>query len=320
MTPTHPLNILRIRSAMWLLRIPLICVTFFTIAGCINNQRARADDNTSQISTSIELDCSKYKHPYSLRDYTMLGFEVELIDPIIYREKAQELADAAIEKVDSLDRKLDEWKVNTGACFGKGEYGKQISDKYYWVKEEINKKKSEIEEKLVKLNAINSALKAEKENFDRWRKNYKGSLIHDVGGMKLEIVWISMFDMFDRSEMNTEFHIEATNNTNSKIFMPRNSRVWGYENGSDVGGTLPIGVSLTDSFGNEYKLTSITPSFLGNEAKGIRPGQTVIFKIEFGDAPLKSAKSVRLAVDNAALGQEATTFFEIPIEAFHYAE
>ena len=303
---------------MLLLRIPLICVTFFAIAGCINNQRV--DDNTSPISTLIELDCSKYKHPYSLRDYTMLGVEVALIDPIIYGEKAQELADAAIEEVDSLDRKLDEWKVNTGACFGKGEYGKQIADKYFWVKEQINKKKAEIKEKLAKLNATNNALKAEKENFDRWRKNYKGSLIRDVDGMKLEIVWISMLDILGRPEMNTEFHIEATNNTNTKIFMPRNSRVWGYENGSDIGGQLPIGISLTDSFGNEYKLTSITPSFLGNEAKGIRPGQTVTFKISFGDAPIKSAKSVRLAVDNATFGQEAGAVFEIPIEAFHYAE
>lgn len=318
MKPKRRLNIRRTHLATLLLRIPLLCLAAIFTSGCINNQQVRDDDASLLNSPTTELDCSKYKHPYSLRDYTILGVRVVQINPFIYGAKAQQIADTAIEKANSLDRQAEAWKAKSGACFGKGEYGKQIADKYYWVKEKIYKKKAEIEEKLAKLIARNKALEAEKNNFDNWRKNNKGYLARNVGGMKLEIIWISMRDILNQPAMNTEFHIEATNNTNSEILMPRNSRVWGYENGSDVGGQLPIGVSLTDSFGNKYKLTSITPSFLGSEAKGIRPEQTVTFKVRFGDAPLKSAKAVRLVIDSAAFGQKASAAFEIPIEAFYY--
>ena len=107
------------------------------------------------------------------------------------------------------------------------------------------------------------------------------------------------------------------NTTTSKILKPRNQKIWGYEFGSNVGGRLPIGASLTDSFGNDYKLTSITPKFLGNESGGIRPDQMVTFEVRFGDVPLKNAKLVRLVVEPATFGQQARAVFEIPPEAFY---
>jgi len=300
-----------------LLRMPFILMIAFAITGCIINKHVHAG-SVSHISTSTELDCSQYKHPYSLRDYTVFGVRVKQVAPFINGARSQEIAATAIRKLDSLDQQVEAWKAGSGACFGKSEYGKQVANKYLWVKEEIDKKRTEIEEKLLKVNARNKALEAERSNFEQWRKNNKSHLIRNVGGMKLEIIWIALRDIFGHPAMNTEIFIEATNTTTSKILMPKNHRIWGYEIGSDVGGQLPIGVSLTDSFGNKYKLTSITPSFLGNEAKGIRPGQIVTFKISFGDAPLKSSKLVRLEIDTATFGQKTESVFEIPIEAFHY--
>ena len=93
--------------------------------------------------------------------------------------------------------------------------------------------------------------------------------------MKLEIVRIEMRGLFGQPASKTVITIEATNTTTAKILKPRNQRFWGYEFGSSIGGRRPIGASLTDSFGNDYKLTSVTPSFLGIEAGGIRPGRTV---------------------------------------------
>ena len=135
--------------------------------------------------------------------------------------------------------------------------------------------------------------------------------------MKLEIIRIAKRDIFGTLALNTEIFIEATNTTATKILKPRNQKVWGYEHGSDIGGAFSIGVSLTDSFGNDYKLTSVTPSFLGNEERGISPGQTVTFEVSFGDAPLQNSKSVRLVIEPAAFGQSSGAIFEIPIEAFY---
>jgi hypothetical protein len=149
---------------------------------------------------------------------------------------------------------------------------------------------------------------AVRTNFARWRAENREQLLRNVGGMKLEIVQIAS---------KTVISIEATNTTTSRILKPWNQIVWGYEFGSNVGGRLPIGASLTDSFGNEYKLMSITPSFLGTEAGGIRPGQTVTFELRFGDAPLQNAKSVRLIIEPATLGQLAATIFELSPEAFY---
>ena len=133
--------------------------------------------------------------------------------------------------------------------------------------------------------------------------------------MKLEIVRIAKRGSFNLPA--SVFTVEATNTTNSKILKPQNHKVWGYEFGSEIGGTYAIGASLTDSFGKDYKLTSITPSFLGNESKGIRPGETVTFNLRFGDVPLENAKYLRLVVDPATFGQQGRTVFELPSEAFY---
>ena len=113
-------------------------------------------------------------------------------------------------------------------------------------------------------------------------------------------------DFLGRPAANTVISIEATNTTTSKILKPRNQESWGGWRGA----------SLTDSFGNEYKLESIAPRYRGNEAKGIRPGQVITFKVRFGDTPLENAKFVRLAVEPATFGQQAETVFELPSEAF----
>lgn len=81
-----------------------------------------------------------------------------------------------------------------------------------------------------------------------------------------------------------------------------------------------MGASLTDSFGNTYKLDSISPGYLGSEARGIRPGQTVTFRLAFLDVPLRNAKSVRLVLMRAALGQSAEASFDIPSEAFYWGK
>lgn len=253
----------------------------------------------------------------------MLGARVKgVVDSSLFNTaigvaRARDMADTAIRELDSMDRQVDAWKASAGECFGEGEYGKQVADKYLWVKKNIVEQRKMVEEKLAKVIARNKALEAERVNFENWRGKNRKHLIRHVGGMKLEIIWIAKRDIFGTLALNTEIFIEATNTTATKILKPRNQKVWGYEHGSDIGGAFSIGASLTDSFGNDYKLSSVTPSFLGNEESGVRPGQTVTFEVRFGDAPLQNSKSVRLVIEPATFGQSSGAMFEIPIEAFY---
>ncbi len=286
-------------------------------------QGSGAANSSIQIATSTKPECLPHNWSYGLRDYTWLGVRVQETARSFFLYYPNEVgeararADAAVRELDSMEQEVDTWRASAGRCFGEGDYGKKVADKYRWVKQSIAEQRKEIEESLVKIIARNKAAEAERVNFENWRNKNRKLLICNVDGMKLEIVWITKRDTVIDTELSTVITIETTNMTTSKILKPRNHRIWGYENGSDVGGRLPIGVSLTDSFGNNYKLTSITPSFLGSESRGIRPGQTVTFKVRFGDAPLQNSKLVRLTIEPASFGQSAGTTFKIPIEAFY---
>jgi len=299
-------------SLVILERILFLTLIVFVLAVCVHNKLASANDSP-QIATLTKPDCSPSKQPYSLREYTVLGARVMGVNPIIVGADARDLAATAFRELDSMDRQVDTWKARAG----EGEYGKEVADKYLWVKNLIVEKRKEIEEKLVRVIDREKALEVEKVNFENWRSKNKKHLIRHVDDMKLEIIWIGKHNVFGNSVLNTEIFIEATNTTSTKILKPKNQKIWGYESGSDIGGQISIGASLTDSFGNDYKLTSVTPSFLGNEGNDIRPGQTVTFKVRFGDAPLPNSRSVQLVIDPVTFGQSSAAIFDIPIEAFY---
>lgn len=244
------------------------------------------------------------------------------------RDEAEKEADKVIRELDAMDRQADAWRASDGACFGEGDYGKEEADTYLWVKGVIAEQRKAIEEGREKVLARYRAVEAERINFERWRVKNRKLLVRHVGGMKLEIVRIAIDVSFSLSPPASEtvltsetvVTVEATNTTASRILKPRNEKVWGYEFGSNIGGSIPVGASLTDSFGNDYKLWSITPSFLGDEANGIRPGQTITFEVRFGDAPLQNSKFIRLSIEPVSFGQSSGTVFEIPIEAFYGAQ
>ena len=108
----------------------------------------------------------------------------------------------------------------------------------------------------------------------------------------------------------------VTNTTTSTILRPRNQRVWGYEFHPELGGSTPIGTSLSDSFGNTFKLTMAEPRFYGTDGRDIRPGETEVFKLEFTDMPPENARSVRISVEPGAYGQSERAVFDIPAKVF----
>ncbi len=232
--------------------------------------------------------------------------------------RAQSSAEIVKRKLDDIERGIETLKLGAGECFGKGEFGMTLAQHYAWAIEAVRDARQKMQVELTRMHAENKAVTEQETNFERWRQANRDLLVRETGGMSLEVLKISKSDVVDSSRAFTVISINATNTTASRILMPVNSRVWGYEAGSDIGGRLPIGASLTDSFGNSYKLTSISPSYLGSEARGVRPGQTVTFQLTFGDVPLPNARSVRLVLMPSALGQMAAASFDIPAEAFYW--
>ena|GEM_PF-5404343 len=305
------------------------------VVGCAQAERTYVRSPPAEVATA-KTDCSPYRWSYGLREYAILRVAAEsairdsgfsLYSAMATFKDSEERSEAekrarakageVIKKLDDLERQAEVGKARAGNCFGEGDYGEKVAESYALTKETIADQRKAVADGLDEMLARNKATEVERSNFERWRAVNRKSLVRQVGGMKLEIIRIAKRDIFGRPAPNTVITVEATNTTSSRILKPRNQRVWGYEFGSDVGGQLPIGASLTDSFGNDYKLTSVTPGFLGNESGGIRPGQTVTFEVRFGDVPLENAKSVRLVVESATFGQQARTVFEIPSEGFY---
>lgn len=307
------------------------------VVGCAQAERAYVRTPPAEVAAA-KTDCSPYRWSYGLREYAILSVAAEsavrnsgfsLYSAIASfkdseerseaEKRAQAKADEVIKKLDDLERQAEAGKARAGNCFGEGDYGEKVAESYALTKETIADQRKAVADGLDKMLARNKAIEVERSNFERWRAVNRKSLVRQVGGMKLEIIRIAKHDIFGRPASNTVIAVEVTNTTTSKILKPRNQRVWGYEFGSDVGGQLPVGASLTDSFGNDYKLTSIYPGFLGSEAGGIRPGQIVTFQLRFGDVPLQNAKSVRLTIAPRTFGQESGTVFVLPLDAFYGA-
>lgn len=247
--------------------------------------------------------CTSYSHPHSSRDYLMLWIRA-MSDRDVEYSRGKEGASKANSKLDEYEQNLESWKT-ADKCFGQGKMGEEIAKNYHRAKERIDKKRKEIEDRLV----VEEARK-------KLHRTNEVSIIQDTEGMKLEIVLIEIRPGTS-SFIYTEISIKATNTTNTKIHKPKNQQIYGYEDGSDVGGRMSIGSSLVDSFGNKYKLNRIEPGYLGDESMGIKPGQSVLFKITFGDTPLKNSKLVHLTLQPNVLGQNKLEKFDIPIQAFN---
>lgn len=232
------------------------------------------------------------------------------VRPSINWEQAKMKADAWNRKLDEIEARIEAGKAQMGECFGEGYYGKQGAKKYANAKNSVAKTRTRVSE-------YTSAVKSTSEKaqeVEQWRARNIRYLKRRAGNMQLEIVKVAKQKFY--SSTSTQMTIAATNITSSTILKPRNYRVWGYDVHPKLGGSTPIGTSMSDSFGNPYKLTRVSPKFLGIEPRGIRPGETKIFELEFGDVPLESAKFIRLSVDPGAYGQNQGVTFNIPADTF----
>ena len=235
---------------------------------------------------------------------------------ILYISDAQAKmkANELYSRLAKLDAEAETGRAQMGECFRVGYNGERAAENYARYKNSIASAREKVNSRLGEVLEKNQAVAERAALVERWRADNARHLKREAGNMKLEIVEVARRESY--SSIFTLVTVAATNTTSSTILRPRNLGVWGYEFGSDVAGRVPIGTSLTDSFGNDYKLTKVSPEFLGNEGFGIRPGQTKVFELEFADIPLENAKSVRISVEPGAYGQSQGATFDIPADVF----
>ena len=228
------------------------------------------------------------------------------------REKAE--AEAVNRKLDEIEARVEAVKAQMSGCFGIGFSGKQAANRYAEAKKAITKHRKFVTRDLDRVLEKHRVVAERFAFVERWRADNASHLKKKAGNADLEIVEVARLESFGR--VTPRVTVTATNITSSTILRPRNHRVWGYDVHPELGGSKPIGTSLSDSFGNTFKLTWVKPTFYGTGGRGIRPGETKVFELEFADMPLENAKSVRIVVEPGAYGQNQRAVFDIPAEVF----
>ena len=233
------------------------------------------------------------------------------VEPELTREKAE--AEAVNRKLDEIETQAEAGKTQMGECFGIGFSGKQAPNRYARAKEAIAKHRKYAARSLDRVRKRHRDAAERAAFVERWQTENISHLKRKAGNIELEIVEVAKVG-FRKS--NTFVAIAATNVTSSTILRPRNQRVWGYDVHPKLGGSTPIGTSLSDSFGNTFKLIWVKPRFYRTGGRGIRPGETKVFELEFADMPLENARFVRIFVLPGAYGQSQRAVFDIPAEVF----
>ena len=205
--------------------------------------------------------------------------------------------DAVNLALDKSEERANTGKVQLGECFGVGFSGSRAAKNYTETKEAISEHRGYVTRDLKRAQDKNHVAVERVALVERWQTESLRYLKRNASDVEFEIVEV---DRTDYQNKNTLVVIAVTNSTTTKILKPRI-----YE-----GTSLPIIVSLSDSYGNSYN-TSKYPY-----APNIRPGITKIFEYVFSDLPLENAKFVRISLYPGSYGLSQIVNLDIPTEVF----
>ena len=112
--------------------------------------------------------------------------------------------------------------------------------------------------------------------------------------------------------LGMEIKFDLTVSTQTELIFPRTHRVYGFENGSDIGGRMTVGFSVTDSLGNELEVLNVSPSYVRFRETGLRPNETMPFTVYTSNYPLDAAESVILTIQRDVFQSQRDIRIEIP--------
>ncbi len=221
------------------------------------------------------------------------------------REKAE--AGAMNRKLDEIEARVEAGKAQMGECFGYGYYGKQAAENYTRDKKDIADKRKYVARGLDRVLEKHRVAAKRAAFVERWRADNALHLKRRAGNADLEIVEVARLGSFGRVSLRVT--VAITNTTSSTILRPRNWPVWGHGGSIELGRSVPIGISTTDSFDNFYKVARVKQSW----ATGIRPGERIFYELEYAEMPLEDTKFIRIIL---AYEQDQWAVFDIPAEVF----
>lgn len=112
--------------------------------------------------------------------------------------------------------------------------------------------------------------------------------------------------------LGTELTFFVTNLSKTKVISPKTHVTYGFEDGSDIGGRMPRGFMLSDNYGNDLKVGSLHPEYIGYKEKGLRPGETKTFKLTANDYPLETISHLQLSIDKGVFENDKLITLTIP--------
>lgn len=137
--------------------------------------------------------------------------------------------------------------------------------------------------------------------------SYSGELVN-VSIIETKIEKIS--GLFER--LDFVIKLKVSSNTPTSILTMKTHTIYGYENGSNIGGTMPVGFLVKDNFGNNMKVQSVSPTFIGFDEKGLRYGESKIFSIRPTETPLDASSYIVLEISQGVFGNKKPIELKIP--------
>jgi hypothetical protein len=147
------------------------------------------------------------------------------------------------------------------------------------------------------------------------KKEFKNSksITYNDDNIKLTIKKVTIVKKY--SSYRTQIVLDILSVNQTKIINFNTHSIWGYDEGSDVGGTrVKSGLDLYDSFGNDLKINSLSPKYYTLNQKGLRPNQHKEFKIIATDYPLETSKYIILKIPRHTFGNIKSFKIKIPSE------
>ena len=133
--------------------------------------------------------------------------------------------------------------------------------------------------------------------------------IHRFGDVEVEVLSV-------RSRRFTNIDLLMTNRSIGRIIKPVTGRIFGFEDGSDIGGVRAVGFELIDDFGNRIGLRDADPEITFGTGGGMHPGESRKFSLVFDGYPVKSSQKVTIVISRGTFGNSQPYSILLPRDVF----
>ena len=130
--------------------------------------------------------------------------------------------------------------------------------------------------------------------------------------IKISVKNAEIFEETFNNAAKIVFEVAVLNST--KLIYPKTVSIWGYRDGSDVGGTRPSGFTVVDNFDNDLGVDRVSPKYYSTQDKGIRKGEDIELFLITKNRPVASAKTLYTKISSTVFQTGQDIIFAISIK------